>query len=468
MKSEYDVIVIGGGPGGTPAAMQLAANGKKVLLVERSGKLGGACLFVGCIPSKIIKHSADQYALIKRSSLITDQCLKDRESIWQYIKKEMDRILTMRSDAARKHLNQIPSLTFSSGEARFISSNEIEILEKSGLKNVFSFKNAIIATGSEPTIPKFDGNGVQDILKSEMLFKEDELPESLVIVGGGPIGIELSQMLAKLNVKCTIVEILDTVLSGVVEPEFVSELTQALRNANIDIYTSSKVVGINRVSGKFGTEIIGKNGEKNILQSDQVMVAAGRKPSVETLGLDATNINCTPAGIEVNEFLETGEPGIYATGDVIKGPKFAHTASYEARIAVNNILRGNTHKVDFSKNSWVLFSEPEIASAGFTEADARKNGFDVITGMYDYKIDAAAQISENSSGKLKFIADKKNRQLLGIHAFVEGAPSIIGEASLIISKRLTINDIADSIHPHPTLTEAFGFLASSMVSMERT
>ncbi|MEJ2537279.1 MAG: NAD(P)/FAD-dependent oxidoreductase, partial [Calditrichia bacterium] len=367
---KFDTIIIGGGPGGTPAAIQLASKGKKVLLVEKSGKLGGACLFVGCIPSKIIKHSADEYALLKTTHLLKEISLEDKKDLWDGIKKKMDEILTLRYNAARQHINKLSNLTFSSGISRFISNDEIEIEEINGTRNRYSFDNAIIATGSLPFIPEFKGNAVQDVLKSEMLFKENALPKSMTIIGGGPIGIELAQMLTKLNVECTIIEMMDTILSGVVEPEFVQALTQKLTASGINVFTSSKVLEINKSGRKYNTIITDKKGLKNVISSEQVMVAAGRIPNVEDLNLGATDIRFNRHGIIVNEFLETSVKGIYATGDVIEGPKFAHTATYEAHIAGANILMGNIHKKDFSKNSWVLFSDPEIASAGYTELEA--------------------------------------------------------------------------------------------------
>ncbi len=158
-------------------------------------------------------------------------------------------------------------------------------------------------------------------------------------------------------------------------------------------------------------------------------------------------------------------PGIYATGDVVSGaPKFAHTATYESQIVANNILRGNSIRTSFAKNSWVLFSDPEIAAAGLTEAEAMRSGFDVITGVYNYKVDATSQISGDTFGFLKFVVNRRNGEILGVHVFINGAASLSGEASLIVSHRLTLMDVAQTIHPHPTLSEAFGFLAMKMLS----
>lgn len=464
MNNRFHTIVIGGGPGGTPAAMQLAAQGKKVLLVEQSGKLGGACLFVGCIPSKIIKHAADQYEQLKNSSFAEKQGPEPVNDVWQEIRATMDHILSMRAGAAMTRIQQLSSLTFSSGTARFISNNEIELAEQGAGTNRYSFDSAIIATGSVPFVPEFKGNASGDVLRSEMIFKEKALPRSMLIIGGGPIGIELAQMLTKLNVKCSIIEMMDTILYGVVEPEFAAGLQEKLIKSGIKFYTSSRVLEVHRSGSCLNTIYVDKAGQTQAIQSEQVLASVGRVPNISELGLESTQVMHSRGGIEVNEFLETKVKGIYATGDVIQGPKFAHTATYEAHIAAANILLGNRMKADFSINSWVLFSDPEIASAGYTMEQAIKNGYEVITGTYDYRIDAAAQITGHPSGYLKFIVDKKTLRILGVHIFVEGANSIAGEAALIVSKKMTVHDVASAIHPHPTLTEAFGFLALNMLN----
>ena len=464
MKKEFDVVVIGGGPGGTPAAIELATKGKKVLLVEKSGKLGGACLFVGCIPSKIIKHSADEYSYAKRKAPVSDSPEKDRGKYWVEIQKNLDHILTSRSGAAVEGIKKLSNLSFASGTARFISNSEVEITQYDNNVYIAGFKYAIIATGASSSIPPFKGNAVNQVLTSETVFSRDTLPGSLVIIGGGPIGIELAQMFAKLDVKCTVIEVMDTILSGVVEPEFVQGITDKLKNSGVDIYTSSKILEINSVNGKFSTTFVDLDGTKRTLDSEQVLVSAGKTPNTSGLNLDSTGITYTPKGITVNEHLETSVKGVYATGDVIQAPKFAHTATYETHLVAANILTNNSVKADFTKNSWVLFSDPEIASAGYTEKEAVSRGFDVVTGLYDYKIDAVTQINGDPFGFMKFVVDRKSTVIVGVHVFVKDAASIVGEAALIVSKGLTLLDVAQAIYPHPTLSEAYGFLALKMLS----
>lgn len=465
MNTKFDVIVIGGGPGGTPAAMQLASQGKSVLLVEESGKLGGACLFVGCIPSKIIRHWSDEFTTERKYLGEETWSSEDREKAWNQIKNKIHSILEKRSSGAMQTVNNLPTLEFVAGHAQFVSGNELIIEEKdTGRKEKFAFDNAIIATGVHSYVPPFKGNSVQDVLTSEVLFSQDKLPETLLIVGGGPIGIELAQMLAKLGVKCTIVELLDSILSGIVETEYIAIIAKEFACSDIEIYTSSKVREINKSDEHFNVIFTDANGTERKEKFENVLVATGKVPNVESLDLGKANIEFNHNGIVVNEFLETSAKGIYATGDVIDGPKFAHVATYEAHLAAANIMAGNKQKVDLSKNSWVLFSEPEIASAGFTEAKAIQEGYDVITGVYDYKIDAAAQVANAPFGYLKFVVNREKLEIIGINICTNNAAALVGEAALIVANKLTLKDVAQTIHPHPTMAESFGILAQKMLS----
>jgi len=462
--SSYDVAVIGGGPGGTPAAMHLAAMGKKVLLVESSGKLGGACLFSGCIPSKIIRHAASDYHQAKGLFAGQGKSPGGPTDAWDRAMKKMDQILPGRSSAAGLKAAGMKSLDLVAGMARFLSPREIEVKTQDGVESRYAFDKAIVATGSVPVTPPIGGDGIKKALTSESFFSRRELPSSIVIIGGGPIGVEMGQMLARMKVSSTIIEMAGSILDKVCEPEFTPRIQEALKRDDVDIFTSALVDKVNRNEDGFVTTFTDADGHIRTIPSAQVLLAAGRAPNIESLDLDRAGIHVAPGGIEVNQYLETSVEGIYATGDVIEGPRFAHTATYEALVAAVNIASGNHRTVDFSINSWVLFTDPEMASAGLTEAQAVEGGREVITGAYDFAIDAAAQVEGSPVGQLRFVVDKVSREIVGVHILARHAGSLAGEAALIVAKKLTLSDVSQAIHPHPTWNESFGLLAVNMLA----
>ena len=463
---KYDVVVIGAGPGGTPAAIQLSRAGKNVLLVDDRGKPGGECLFEGCIPSKTLEQSSDYFYLLKSMKDFGIDGGGAPSINWEKVVQKKDKILKHRSGMEILLFDSIPTLTFVEGKAKFISDNKIEIHNsaKSKATEAVSFDYAIIATGSKPFIPPIDGNGISKVWTNKEMFDEKKLPESVVIIGAGAIGVEFAQMFAKVNVQTTVIEMLDRILPPV-DSGFADILHEKMvKEDGIVIHLSSKVKKIDYNDDKFITTFQLPDKSTQSIVSDRVIVASGRRANIESLQLEKINLLFNNKGIIVNDYLETNIKGIYAVGDIINGPFFAHTASYEALIAASNILNGNIKKTDFTKNSWVLFSDPEIASAGLTEEQAAKMGYKTFTGIYDYKIDARAQINDRPFGMLKFVAENQSGRLLGIHIFTEGAADLVGEAVLAISTKATIQDIAEAIHPHPTLTEAFGILAKQMLS----
>lgn len=463
-NGRYDVAVIGGGPGGTPAAMQLAGLGKKVLLVEASGKLGGACLFSGCIPSKIIRHSADEFFNSGGPTHETEREFKGAARVWAGTIQKMDRILSGRSSAAGRKTAEMKYLDFVAGTATFLSDREIEIRAFDGTLSRHVFDQAIVATGSVPVIPPLGGDALSEVMTSDSFFARRELPPSLVIIGGGPIGVELAQMLSRIGVRCTIIEMAGSILDKVCEPEFTPLIQEALERDGVDIYTSSIVTEINRTNDGFVTTFKDGSSMTRTIGSKQVLIAAGRAPNIKGLGLEAAGIRFSAAGIDVDDYLETTAEGIFAAGDVIAGPRFAHTATSEARVAAANIAAGKRKTIDFSINSWVLFTNPEMASAGLIEAAVAQGGRDVVTGIYDFAIDAAAQVEGIPEGQLKFVVDKGSREIIGIHVLAPHAGQLAGEAALIVAGRLTLSDVCHAIHPHPTWSESFGFLALNMLA----
>ena len=451
----YDLIVIGAGPGGTPAAMAAAKFGKSVLLVDKRDKPGGECLFEGCIPSKILENAANRYEMLKNISEFHIEMKGGAQIHWEAVLKEKENLLNKRSTAALSQLKSLSSLTFKQGTATFVDEHTVEINSEK-----FSFEHAIIATGAKAHLPSFEGNGAAKVWTNADVFKNKTIPKEMVFIGGGAISCELVQMFNKLGTKCHILERSDRILKRI-DKECALNIQQKMINDGIEIDLNVKIKKIDKNERDFTIKYL-KDAEERTLTCTNVLTATGRAANVEDLGLEKIGIKYIRSGIVVNKMLQTSLPHIYAVGDCNIGPKFAHWATYESGIALHNIYApGRKHETDISKLSWVLFTDPQIASVGLSEEEAKEAGIDINVEKYDYMIDARAQIDKDTVGFLKFVIEQKSGVIIGIEILNKDASSLVGEASLIVANKMKILDVVKAIHPHPTLTESFGFLAKN-------
>ena len=468
LENKYDLLIIGGGPGGTPVAMEYASlyPNKKILLVDKLGKLGGECLFEGCIPSKILLKSGEEY--LNRNEAIDFGIKNSNEKpklIWKDVVRRKVNILEKRSNATLHNLNSLRNVTLIKGITKFIDKNSVRIeLVDTNEKKIVTFEKAVIGTGSRTFIPPFKGNGLDKVWTNNEFFRDLEHPKTLTIIGDGPIGIELTQILANLDFKINLIGNRSSILH-MVDKEFSQIVLEKIKeNKNINLILNANVSEVN-FNNNFFDVIYSQNGKVKNVNSEKVLIATGRTPNIEELSLDKANVKFDRKGIIVDNYLQTTNRNIYAAGDVIlNGPQFAHTAAYEAHIIAQNLFFGrNKFKVNYDKNSWVLFSEPNVVSAGISEEKAIEKGYDVITGLYDFSIDAKSQIENADYGFMKFVVNKKNLEIIGITIATPDAQSISGEAALLISKRVTLKELVSVIHPHPTLSESFTFLAKMMM-----
>ncbi len=449
----YDLIVIGAGPGGTPAAMAAAQFGKKVLLVDKRGEPGGECLFEGCIPSKILENAANRYAMLKAAEGFHVELKSPPQIHWKEVLEEKARIIRMRAMGAMKRIEALPSLEFRKGTARFVDDHTVEVDgERIG------FDHAIVATGATAHLPPLKGEGVARAWTNADVFKSAEIPKEIAFIGAGAISCELVQMFAKLGTRCHILERGPRILKRIDEQSALIVQKQMMEQG-IDVILN---VGFDEISGGPGEYTIHytRDGTARSLEVPTLLIATGRAPNVEGLGLEAAGVDYDRHGIVTDEGMQTSQPHIYAVGDCATGPRFAHWATYQAGIAVHNIYApARKRQVEPSKLAWVLFSDPQIASAGLSEAEARAQGLEVTTELYDYAVDARAQIDHATEGILKFVVQKGSGRILGVQVVGPEASSLSGEAALIVSRKMTMMEVMDAIHPHPTYTEAFGNLA---------
>jgi len=468
MNTIYDLIIIWGGPAGTPIAMEYATLNpyKKILVVDKKWVLWWECLFDWCIPSKILEVS---WKYIEDESKLNNLWLRHSKTIinWEKVVKKKKEILSKRSKAATQKLLSFWNIELYKGNAVFINENTIKINKNKDLLNEkFKFKKAVIATWSRTFISPFKGNWIKYLWTNDILFDKMELPKSLTIIWAWPIGVELSQILANYKVKVNLISHSSSILSMVEKKYSNIILNEIKANKNINIILNSDVKKIDYNNEEFSIEYKNKDTNENItINSSKVLISTGRTPNIEELQIKNAKINFDKKGIITNNYLQTSNKNIYAAGDVVKWfPNFAHTASYGAHIITQNLFFGrNKFKTNFNKNSWVLFSDPNFASAGLSETEAIKLWYNIIVGEYDYSIDAKAQIEEEDKWYLKYIVNKQNLKIIGIQILHKSANINAGEAALIVSKEVTLLDLVNSIHPHPTLSESFVFLAKDMM-----
>ena len=462
----YDLVIIGGGPAGTPVAIEYAKlnSDKRIALVDTLGKLGGECLFDGCIPSKIMEITAKQIRQMRsfeEFGIVIDE--SHYHLAWEKIVERKKQILERRSGAAKDMLHSLDNIDLLQAKASFLDKDRLLVAFDDHTEKEISFNKCVIATGSKAFMPHFEGNGVDKVWSNEDFFETMELPESMSIIGDGPIAIEFAQILATLGTKINIIGRKSTILKRV-DADFSSQILLALENdPNINLILEASVIKIDH--DKDFTLYYRQGDQERQLSSEHVLVATGRVANTETLTLENAGVDYDKGGIKTNASLQTSNPNIFANGDVVEGfPRFAHTAQFGAHtLAQNLFLEHNLFKVDYDKNSWVLFSEPNIVMAGLSEEDADKRGIEVIVDHYDYSVDAKSQIEGFDSGQLKYIVDKKSHIILGVAIMTNDANAIAGEAALIVANRLTLNDLISTIHPHPTLSESFSVLAKQMM-----
>ncbi len=452
---EVEYLIIGGGPGGTPTAMALAAAGKTVLLVEKGPGLGGTCLFEGCIPSKIFRESTRRLRELREAAQFGLQVPTSAVTIdWPGVLERKRAILHRRSEAALQKTTKLPSLVTEFGTCRLLSPRRARLEKRDSTFREIHFERAVLATGSVPFIPPIEGVDHPRVHDSESILNIDHIPDRLVIIGGGPIGVELGQVFNTLGSQVSILEAGPRIL-GPVDDELALRLQETMQHEGIEIHVRCRVQAITHSSTLSVVAYRDQHGEDRQASADAVLLVTGRRPNVDELGLENTAVKHDRHGIVVDDTLQTAEPGIHAVGDVVGAPMFAHWATSQGLALARHLLEQPATFPTPDTNTAVIFSAPEIGIAGLTERQAREAGLEPVVARYDFHNDARAQIHGRDAGLLKIVFEQGSHKVLGVHALVEGAGSIMGEAALLIRNGLPIEAIAEAIHPHPTLTESF-------------
>ena len=449
----YDVIVIGGGPGGYVAAIRAAQLGMKTACVEMRGSLGGTCLNVGCIPSKELLHASHKYAEAKKGfakmgikvegvSLDLKQMMKAKSQVVSGLTKGIE------------FLFKKNKVDYVKGTGRILEAGKVEVVGFDGSDQTLETKNIIIATGSEiATIPGVEVDE-ERIVSSTGALELKAVPEHLVLIGGGIIGLEMGVVWSRLGAKVTVVEFLDRIVPGV-DLEAAKEMQKLLKKQGFDFKLSTKVTGAEKT--KDGVKVTVKpvsGGEAETIECDTVLLCVGRKPYTQALNLEEAGVETDDRGrVAVDGQFQTNVPGIYAIGDVIAGPMLAHKAEDEG-VACAEIIAGQHPHIDYNCIPSVVYTHPEIAWVGQTEEQLKEADRPYKVGKFPFMANSRARAQGDADGFVKVLADAETDEVLGVHIIGPEAGTIIAEAVVAMEFKASAEDIARICHAHPTLNEA--------------
>ena len=445
----FDAVVVGAGVGGYPAAIRLAQLGKKVALVEK-GPLGGVCLNWGCIPSK---------ALIAAANLLDEiRGAAERGILAEAPKVDLAKLREFKAGVVKKMTGGVSLLEKGNGvevvkgRATFVGPNAIDV-EQNGEKTRVEAPAFIVATGARPIeIPGFKYDG-KDVWGAAEALDLPEIPKRLLCIGGGVIGMELGTVYAKLGSQVTFLEALPQVLTGV-DPDAVRFVSKNLRQRGVTVHVNAKAKGYE----KKGAALVVKaelDGKEMAIECDKILVAVGFRPTIEGLGLEKLGVKVGPkGGVEVDAQYRTSVPSIFAVGDLVGAPFLAHKASKEGEIAAE-VIAGMKSARDWVAMPSAIFTDPEIGTVGLSEEEARAQGYDPITGKFSFGALGRAVAIDHTDGFVKVVADKATKLLLGATIVGPEASDLVAEAALALEMGATLEDVALTVHAHPTMPEAF-------------
>jgi dihydrolipoamide dehydrogenase len=450
--SSFDVTIIGSGPGGYVAAIRCAQLGFKTAIIEKYSTLGGTCLNVGCIPSKALLDSSEHFHNAKHNFETHGIKLTNLEAdIKQMIQRKDD--VVSQTCSGVKFLMDKNEITVFTGVGSFTSPTTLDVTDADGKVESITSKNYIIATGSKPNhFPGMTPDKDRIITSTEAL-KMKEIPSKMLVIGGGVIGLELGSVYGRLGTQVDIVEFADTIIPTM-DRTLGKELTKVLKKEGFKFHMEHKVQSVVNTGKGVKLTALNKKNEEVILEADYCLVAVGRKPFTEGLGLEKAGVVISPRGqIEVNDHLQTNVPNIYAIGDVVRGAMLAHKAEEEGTY-VAEFLAGQKPHINYNLIPGVVYTWPEVAAVGKTEEELRAAGVEIKVGSFPIKALGRARASMDILGLVKIIADKNTDEVLGVHMIAARAADLIMEAVVAMEFRASAEDIARISHPHPTYSEA--------------
>jgi len=448
----YDLVVIGSGPGGYVAAIRGAQLGMKTAIIERYPTLGGTCLNVGCIPSKALLDSSEHYHAAEHK-------FKEHGIKLTGLKVDFKQMITRKAGVVKANVDGVEFLMKKNkidvlhGHGSFINKNKIAVKGDDGKVQEVEVKKVIIATGSKPSTLPFITIDKKRVITSTEALELPALPKSMIVIGGGVIGMELGSVYARLGTKVTVIEYMDRLIPGM-DKDLGKGLQKALKSYNMDFHLNTGVYEVKAGAKSVSVKAKNKKDEEIAVEAEYCLVSVGRRPYTDNLGLENVGIELTERGqIPVNDHLETAVPGVFAIGDVIKGAMLAHKAEEEG-VLVAEYLAGQKPHIDYNLIPGVVYTWPEVASVGQTEEQLKKAGIAYKSGKFPFKASGRARASMDTEGFIKVLADKESDEILGVHMIGPRIADLIAEAVVAMEFRASAEDIARMSHAHPTYTEA--------------
>jgi len=453
MQKSFDVIVIGGGPGGYVCAIRSAQLGYKTACVESRGTLGGVCLNEGCIPSKSLLNLSETYHKAQKEfNGLGIEASSIKLNLSKMMNNKNKSVLTLTKGV--EYLFKKNKITYLKGNGSITSQNTVTVVDESKKKSNYQTKNIVISTGSiSASLPEVNTDE-KIIVSSTGALSFSKVPKKLIIIGGGYIGLEMGSIWKRLGSEVTVVEFLDHIIPGM-DGDISNEFLKILTKQGINFKLNSKVTAVTKVKNQVVVDFTNKESAKRErIQTDKVLIAVGRKPNTEGLNLIKMDIKKDAQGrIQVNKKFQTKFENIYAIGDVIPGPMLAHKAEDEG-VAVAEIIAGQAGHVNYDVIPAVIYTSPEVATVGKTEEQLKKEKIKYIVGKFPFLANSRARINNETEGFVKIIADEKSDKVLGAHMIGPHVGTMIAEVALAMEFGASSEDIARTCHAHPTHTEA--------------
>ena len=458
MSEKFDVTIIGGGPGGYVCAIRLSQLGLKTACIESRGTLGGTCLNIGCIPSKSLLNLSENFHKAKNFEKLGIETGEIKLNLEKMMKNK-DKAVTVLTKGV-EFLFKKNKVTYFKGTGSFKNKNQISIINNKE-ETAIETKNIIISTGSEPVSLRGIEFDEEKILSSTGALSISKLPKKMVVVGGGYIGLEMGSVWSRLGTEVQVIEFLDHITPGM-DQEISTEFMKILKKQGIKFELKTKVEKITKSKNGVIIETFSKEGKKNKIEADVVLISVGRRPYTKNLNLEKIGVELDKRGsVKVNKNFQTNIKNIYAIGDVIEGPMLAHKAEEEG-IAVAELISGQSGHVNYDTIPGVIYTSPEVASIGKTEEQLKEKEISYKIGKFPFLANSRAKTIDESEGFVKILADSTTDKVLGVHIIGQHAGEMIAEMSVAMEFGASSEDIARTCHAHPTFSEAIKEAALSV------